>query len=331
MLHYPKKVILTGCDQFYLFSGLYILKFAMLPGYQKHQRTLKHEVHCVGIGLHSGKDTKMTLKPAPANTGIVFIRTDITDKHNRIKALYNNVSSTALCTTVSNHIDVSVATIEHLMAALWGCAIDNCLIEINGPEIPIMDGSSEPFVFLIECAGAVEQKQPRKIIEVLKSVDIEENGCRAAIHPADAFGISFEIDFNNHKVVRNQKSHFDAESLSFKNDLCRARTFGFEHEVDKLREMGLALGGSLDNAIVVGKNKVLNEGGLRYEDEFVRHKILDCIGDVFLAGGYLKGHLEGFKSGHGLNNKLLHKFFEDKDAYRIIQLADQLPPPDANA
>lgn len=289
-----------------------------------YQRTIKNKVNCFGVGLHSGQEVTMSLLPAEENTGIVFKRTDVTDKPNVIPACYLNVQGTMLGTTVSNEAGVSVSTIEHLMAALWGCGIDNCVVEVNNNEVPIMDGSSEPFVFLIECAGRVEQKKTRRIIEVLKEVRVEEEGANGgylSIAPSEGFSVGMEIDFGD-QVISYQKGFFDSRGVSFKSDLCRARTFGFEHEVDYLRSKGLARGGSLENAIVVGKDKILNEEALRYQDEFVRHKILDCIGDVYLAGAYFKGHLKGFKSGHALNNKLLRTFFSQSDAWRMMQVAE---------
>jgi UDP-3-O-[3-hydroxymyristoyl] N-acetylglucosamine deacetylase len=285
-----------------------------------YQCTLNNPVSCFGIGLHTGLTISMTLLPAAADTGILFRRKDLAG-HPTVKADYRFVSNTMLGTTVSNEDGVKVGTIEHLMAALWGCNIDNVIVELDGPEIPIMDGSSEPFVFLIECAGVAEQNKTRKIIEVLKKVDIAEGDSYASIDPAEGFSVSLEIDFND-EVISRQTCMFDSRDFSFKTDLCRARTFGFAHEVDKLRSMGLGRGGSLDNAIIVSGNKVLNEGGLRYKDEFVRHKVLDCIGDFYLAGAHVKGHFHGFRSGHALNNQLLRKFFADKDAWRILQLPE---------
>jgi UDP-3-O-[3-hydroxymyristoyl] N-acetylglucosamine deacetylase len=260
----------------------------------------------------------MTLHPAKEDTGIVFKRTDVQGKDTYIPALYSNVSCTQLGTTLTNRDGVSIATIEHLMAAFWGCNIDNVLVEIDGPEVPIMDGSSEPFVFLVECAGLKKQAKHRRIIEVLKPISIQEGDKRVTITPSEHFAVSLEIDFGD-AVISQQSHKFSASDISFKTDLCRARSFCFEHEVDSLREMGLAQGGSLNNAIVVGSEGVLNEDGLRYKDEFVRHKILDCIGDFYLSGGMILGHFEGVRSGHALNNKLLHKVFEDKDAWRVVQ------------
>ncbi|MCH2037322.1 MAG: UDP-3-O-acyl-N-acetylglucosamine deacetylase [Rickettsiales bacterium] len=287
--------------------------------YQPYQRTIKNPISCVGIGLHSGTKSTIRFMPAPENHGIVFKRVDVTDKNNLIKADYRNVVCTMLGTTIANDDGIKVLTVEHLMAALWGCHIDNCLIEIDNEEIPIMDGSSEPFVFLIECSGIQEQTETRTIIEVLKTVEVEEEYGKASISPADSFIVNLEIDFND-KVVSKQSGSYNSMEFSFKNDLCRARTFGFAHEVEKLRSIGLARGGSLENAIVVGKDSILNKDGLRYKDEFVRHKILDCIGDFYLSGFYLKGALNGFKSGHSLNNKLLRTLLADSDAWRMNKM-----------
>jgi UDP-3-O-[3-hydroxymyristoyl] N-acetylglucosamine deacetylase len=264
----------------------------------------------------------LSLLPGKEDEGIVFRRVDL-DGAPEVPANYQNVSNTLLGTTISEG-DIRVATVEHLMAALWGCGIDNCVIELNGPEVPIMDGSSEPFVFLIECAGIKEQRKMRRVVEVLKEVTVYDSAASDAhvtISPSEAFSVSLEIDFGD-KVIANQKCRFDSRDISFKSDLSRARTFGFAHEVDTLQSQGLAKGGSLDNAIVVDENGILNKEALRYADEFVRHKVLDCIGDVYLAGVYLKGHLHGVKSGHALNNKLLREFFADKDAWRVIRLPE---------
>jgi UDP-3-O-[3-hydroxymyristoyl] N-acetylglucosamine deacetylase len=295
-----------------------------------YQKTIANKVSCIGVGLHSGIKTSLTLKPASEDSGVVFIRTDVKDKNNIVEASYKNVSNTMLGTTLCNEDGIRVATVEHLMAALWGCGIDNCEIEIDGPEIPIMDGSSEPFVFLVDCAGIKELSKTRRVIEVLKEVRVtesdKEDSGYISVTPADGFSVGLEIDFGD-KIISNQKAIFDSRDVTFKGELCRARTFCFEQEVDLMRQNGLARGGSLDNAIVVNDGGVVNEGGLRYSNEFVRHKVLDCIGDIYLAGAYLKGHLAGFKSGHGLNNKLLHEFFSDEDAWRVVQLPES---PDAS-
>jgi UDP-3-O-[3-hydroxymyristoyl] N-acetylglucosamine deacetylase len=284
---------------------------------KQKQKTLERHVSCLGVGLHSGQEVRMVLNPAPVDTGIVFKRSDITGFDNMIPANYNKVTKTQLGTTLSNDQGTMVSTVEHLMAALWGCGIDNALIDVNGVEIPIMDGSSEPFVFLIECAGIKEQHQERKLIKVLKQVEVRDGDKFALVKPSDDFAIDLEIDFNS-RAISNQKCVYSSSSVSFKTDLCRARTFGFDHEVEHLRSIGLARGGSLDNAIVISGDKVLNKEGLRYADEFVRHKLLDCIGDFYLAGNRIQGNFTAYKSGHALNNNLLHKLLDDRHAYEII-------------
>lgn len=281
------------------------------------QHTLKQNVGCVGVGLHSGEEIEMSLYPASENAGIVFVRKDVTGFDPVIKANYLNVSNTNLGTTISNDEGTLISTVEHLMAALWGCNIDNAIVEVNGPEVPIMDGSSEPFVFLLECAGVVEQNQKRNVIEVLKDVELIEGNKSVSVSPAQEFSVSLEIDFSD-SVISKQRAIFNSSNLSFKTDLCRARTFGFEHEAKKLYSMGLAKGASLDNAVVIGGNGILNKDGLRYDNEFVRHKILDCIGDFYLAGAIVKGKFSGYRSGHNLNNQLLRKFFADRTAWRYI-------------
>lgn len=281
------------------------------------QHTVAAEVSCVGVSLHSGDMVNMIIRPAAPNTGIVFVRKDIESANNVVPAVFNAVAETTLGTTIANKHGVTVSTIEHLMAAIWGAGIDNARIELNGPEVPIMDGSSEPFTFLLECAGRVQQRARRRTVQVLKEVRVEEGKSVAVIKPSDVFTLEVEIAFN-HPVIQTQKAQYDFSETTFKQSLARARTFGFERDVEKMRSMGLALGGSLHNAIVVGENEVLNEGGLRYTDEFVRHKALDCIGDYFLAGAMLQGAVETSRPGHGINNKLLRALFADASNYRIL-------------
>lgn len=281
------------------------------------QKTINSKISCSGVGLHSGVDVLISLLPAHCDTGIIFKRTDVDADKSIIKAFYKNVVATNLGTTIANEFGVKVSTIEHLMAAIWGCGIDNLVIEINGPEVPIMDGSSEPFVFLIECAGTNIQDKPRQVIEIMKKVSIEENGKSIEVSPSKEFAIDLHIDFD-HKQIQQQKFDYVSTFASFKNDLCRARTFGFKHEIEKMHSMGLAKGGSLDNAILIDDNGVVNEEGLRYGDEFVRHKTLDFIGDIYLAGHYIIGHFKASKSGHAINNKILHELFKDESAWRLI-------------
>lgn len=280
------------------------------------QCTINRIVSCFGIGLHSGKNVSLKLIPAECNTGIIFKRIDVENGKNIVKASYELVTHTMLGTTISNEYGIKVCTIEHLMAAIWGIGINNLIIEIDAEEVPIMDGSAESFMFMLECAGIKEQLKSKKIIEILDTISVQEGDSIMSVKPADEFSVNMEIDFTN-TVIARQKYSFNSRQLSFKMDLCRARTFGFARDVEKLRQMGLALGGSLDNAIVVDGDKVLNKDGLRYKDEFVRHKVLDSIGDLYLAGYYIKGQFDGVRAGHGINNKILHTLFANKDAWRF--------------
>ncbi len=293
---------------------------ASVPG-TALQRTLKNSIGCTGIGLHSGSDVNLMLRPAPSGTGIVFRRTDISGDAGDVLADVHNVVDAMLGTTIGNASGATVATIEHLMAALRGAGIDNLLIELDGPEIPIMDGSAAPFLFLIECTGTVAQNAPRRAIEVLKPVKVTDGNKSAEISPAPGFSLGFEIDFES-ATIGKQDMEIQLVNGNFKDILSRARTFGFTHEVEQLRALGLARGGSLDNAIVISSEGVLNEEGLRFNDEFVRHKILDSVGDLYLAGAPLIGHFHGVRSGHALNHMLLKKLLSDSSAWRYsIQTA----------
>ncbi|CAK0770023.1 UDP-3-O-acyl-N-acetylglucosamine deacetylase [Azospirillaceae bacterium] len=276
------------------------------------QRTLKSSIHCTGVGLHSGSRVALTIAPAEINTGVRFIRTDLRGAGAVIPALWNNVIDTRLCTVIGNRSGISIGTIEHLLAALRGCNIDNAVIRIDGAEVPIMDGSAAPFVFLVECAGVIEQNAARRAIRVLKPVRVGSSKRGAMLAPQKGSSFSFEIDFDS-AAVSCKEGFFSLEPEAFKCDISRARTFGFLHEVDQLRQAGLARGGSLANAVVISGDKVLNEGGLRYHDEFVRHKILDSIGDLYLAGAPIIGHFQGWRSGHALNSQLLHTLFADRE------------------
>ena len=291
----------------------------------KNQRTIRNKVSCFGIGLHSGSFVNMSLLPAPIDNGISFRRVTANKTIiGEIRAEYDLVSTTFLGTNlVSRDGKVMVATVEHLMAALWGCGIDNAIVEVDSDEMPIMDGSSDHFVFMIESAGIQEQNAGRRFIEVLRKVDIsDEDDAHASISPNCDFSVKMDIAFDD-KVINKQSCDFYANTNSFKVELSKARTFGFLKDVEKLKELGLIKGGSLDNAIVVGENKVLNDNGLRYKDEFVRHKVLDSIGDLYLSGARIMGHFHGVKSGHSLNNKLLHKLLSDKSAWRMVQFNDK--------
>jgi UDP-3-O-[3-hydroxymyristoyl] N-acetylglucosamine deacetylase len=283
------------------------------------QRTLKNRISCTGVGLHTGVQVSLTLHPAPADTGIVFLRSDVAPGIARVQARWDRVRASVLCTTIGNEFGTSVMTIEHLMAAFAGCGIDNAIVELNGPEVPAMDGSAHPFVLLMECAGTIAQESPRRVLRVLHPVEVVDGDRRAALRPAHEFRIDFEIDFDGAKGAHgvHQRRAFRGSAGAFKEEIGRARTFGFAHEVEAMRAKGLARGGSLDNAVVIDGDKVMNAGGLRYDDEFVRHKILDCIGDLYLAGAPMVAHVVGLRSGHAVTHMLLRALFADKSAWRF--------------
>ncbi len=281
-----------------------------------YQRTLKRAIHCTGVGLHSGAKVSLKIKPAPVNAGIAFVRTDLRGGQAVIPARWDHVVDTRLCTVIGNSHGVRVGTVEHLMAALAGSGIDNALIEIDGAEVPIMDGSAAPFVFLIECAGVQQQESLRKVIRLRRRIAVGDANRRAALTPSASIGFDFEIAFDS-AVMAHRVGNFEMTEGAFKQDISRARTFGFLHEVEELRRLGLARGGSLHNAVVISGDSVLNEDGLRYQDEFVRHKILDSVGDLYLAGHRIIAQFHGWRSGHALNNQLLRAMFADAASYQI--------------
>jgi UDP-3-O-[3-hydroxymyristoyl] N-acetylglucosamine deacetylase len=280
------------------------------------QHTIKSSISCTGVGLHSGTKTTMTLHPAEAGSGIRFRRVDAKHYGAVIPALWSNVTDTRLNTCISNAQGVSVKTIEHLMSALAGMGVDNALIDIDGEEVPVMDGSAAPFVFLIECAGLVEQSAPRQVIKVLKRVTVADGDKIASLAPSEDFTLAVDIDFAAAAIGRQQVS-LTVDAAAFKAEISRARTFGFEQEVEAMRAAGLGRGGSLDNAVVIaGDGKgVLNKEGLRYDNEFVRHKLLDALGDLSLAGAPLEASFRGTRTGHALNNLLLRALFADSTAW----------------
>ena len=281
------------------------------------QKTLKSAVNCHGIGVHSGLAANLTIKPGEKNTGFVFVRTDVTDKNNIIAGLWDHVTETRLCTVLSNKDGVTISTVEHVLSALAACGIDNAVLEIDGPEMPIMDGSAKDFLTMIDRAGIAEQDAPKRYIMVKKPVLFEEDGKTVTLMPSLHPEWHMEIDFDSAAIGR-QKFRFDNSEKSYRRDIADCRTFGFLHEVEMLQKMGLARGGSLDNAIVIDGDSVLNPGGLRHGDEFVRHKILDAIGDLVLAGAPLLADYYGDKAGHAVNNKILHALFADKSAFEFI-------------
>jgi len=290
------------------------------------QRTLKTSIGCTGVGLHSGAKVTMVLHPAEPDTGIRFRRVDLAGRGTVIPALWSSVGDTRMNTCLTNGDGVVVGTVEHLMSALAGMAVDNCLIEINGPEVPVMDGSAAPFLFLIECAGLVEQAPPRRAVRVLKRVVVKDGDRVASLTPSSGSSLRFEIDFSSQAIAR-QEIFVNLGRGSFKSEIARARTFGFEQEVAMLRAAGLARGGSLDNAVVIDSTgtRVLNDDGLRYADEFVRHKVLDAVGDLYLAGAPIIGHFHGVRSGHATTNQLLRALFADSSAW-CWGAADTLVP-----
>ena len=290
------------------------------------QRTLRNEIRATGVGLHSGKKVYLTLKPAPIDNGIVFRRVDL-DPAVEIKATAGNVGETLLSTTLVKG-DVKVSTVEHLLSAMAGLGIDNAFVELSAAEVPIMDGSAGPFVFLIQSAGIEEQEAAKKFIRIKREVTVTDGDKTASFLPFEGFKVSFKIDFDHPAFSKTSVlSEVDFSSTSFVKEVSRARTFGFMHEIEYLRSQGLAQGGSFENAIVVDEYRVLNEDGLRYEDEFVKHKVLDAIGDLYLLGNSLVGEFKAFKSGHALNNALLRKLIEQEDAWEVVTFDDAQTAP----
>lgn len=285
------------------------------------QRTLKNAIRATGVGLHTGEKIYLTLLPAPADSGITFRRVDL-NPPVEIHARAENVGETTLSTTLVNG-EIKVSTVEHLLAAMAGLGIDNAIVEVSAAEVPIMDGSAGPFVFLIQSAGIQEQAAAKKFIRIKKPVVVQEGDKIASFLPFEGFKVTFSIDFD-HPVFqgRTLKTSVDFSSTSFVKEVSRARTFGFMHEIEYLRSKGLAKGGSIDNAIVVDEYRILNEDGLRYEDEFVKHKVLDAIGDLYLLGNSLIGEFKAHKSGHALNNKSLRQLIAQTDAWEVVTFDD---------
>lgn len=281
------------------------------------QRTLKSSMRYVGVGLHSGQRVSMRVRPACPNSSIRFLRKDVPVTQGLVVARWDNVTETRQSTVISNEYGVSVRSVEHLMAALRGCEIDNALIEVDGPEVPAMDGSSDPFVALIERAGTTDQAAPRRVIQIHKAVTVCDGDKFALLMPNSTAKFTVEIDFAN-RAVGFQRYSAELVDSTFKLEVGPARTFGFSEQVNHLRAQGLALGGSLQNAVVIEGERVLNEGGLRFADEFVRHKVLDCIGDLTLAGAPIMGHFFGHKPGHKLNNALVRQLFAQEDAWSYV-------------
>jgi len=284
------------------------------------QHTLALNLTFVGRGLHNGQRVRMTLQPTDPDSGIVFIRSDVPLFQSEITARWYNVTDTRLSTTISNRFGAKVSTIEHLMAALYVCGIDNARIVLNGPEVPIMDGSAEPFVRMIQQTGTLQQNAARRAIVIRHQVRVEEHGKSASFLPAPVPWVDMTIDFDNAAIGHQELSvPLDRDLLAF--DVSAARTFGFQEQIDTLRKLGLAKGGSLQNAVLIGDNGVINQEGLRFEDEFVRHKVLDAVGDLSLAGMTIVGRFMGMCSGHGLNNQLLRQLLAQEDAWFLTTLS----------
>ncbi|KGI77053.1 UDP-3-O-acyl-N-acetylglucosamine deacetylase [Oleiagrimonas soli] len=290
------------------------------------QRTLKNIIRATGVGLHTGDKVYMTLRPAPVNTGIIFRRTDLAEPVE-IPSRCENVGDTRLSSTLMKD-GVRVGTVEHLMSAMAGLGIDNAYVDLSAPEVPIMDGSAGPFVFLLQSAGIEEQEAPKRFIRIKKPIKVEDGDKWARFEPFDGFKVGFSIDFN-HPIFtqRTSSAEIDFSTTSFVKEVSRARTFGFMRDIEMLRERNLGLGGSMDNAVVLDDYRVLNEDGLRYEDEFVKHKILDAIGDLYMLGHSLIGAFYGHKSGHELNNKLLRALEANADAWEEVIFDDPAKAP----
>jgi len=289
-----------------------------------YQHTLQGPAIFAGVGVHTGAHTRVCVRPAPAGAGIVFVRTDVTDRDNRVPVSGEAVCKTQLGTVIGNAAGVTVATIEHLMAALAMLDVDNALVELDGPEMPIMDGSALPFVQVLDRAGRRTQEAPRRFIEILQTVEVADGDKRASLSPADGFEVAFEIAFDSPAVGR-QRIDLAMDEQAFRTELADCRTFGFLEDVEALRANGLARGGSLDNVVVIDGGRILNPEGLRRPDEFVRHKALDAIGDLYVLGGRIIGRFEGVLAGHGLNNALVRAVLAQPHAWRwrppVLELA----------
>jgi len=284
------------------------------------QTTIRNTVDCSGIGLHTGLASHLSIRPAPADSGIVFIRQDC-EKMVRIRAHIENVIDATLATTIGKE-GIKVSTVEHLMAAFAGLGVDNAEVELDGPEVPIMDGSSEPFNALLKRAGIQSQDKPKRFVIIKHPVTVTDGDRQATLLPSNDFKLSYTIDFR-HPLISNQFYLIQISNGNFEREICRARTFGFLREYEMLKAKGLARGGSLENAIVMDGDGVINEGGLRFADEFVRHKILDTIGDLWLLGAQVIGHFIGYKSGHTLNHKLIHKLLAHQEWWDLKEFSSE--------
>ncbi|MCF1426903.1 MAG: UDP-3-O-acyl-N-acetylglucosamine deacetylase [Shewanella sp.] len=291
------------------------------------QRTVQKMVKTTGVGLHSGNKVTLTIKPAPINSGIKLVRTDL-EPAVVIPALADQVRETTMCTALVNDAGVRISTIEHLFAALAGLGIDNAIIEVDAPEIPIMDGSASPFVFLLQSAGIEEQRAAKKYLRIKRTIRVEDGDKWAELRPFEGFRVNFGIDFAHPEIARSQQHMvMDFSTDGFVKDISRARTFGFMRDIEYLRANNLALGGSMENAVVLDEYRVLNPDGLRYEDEFVKHKILDAFGDLYVSGHALLGEFCAFKTGHALNNQLVRAVLAQADAWELVSFDNEVEVP----
>ena len=291
------------------------------------QRTVQKMVKSTGVGLHSGNKVTLCIMPAPVNSGIVLRRTDLSPVVE-IPAKAHLVRETTMCTALVNDEGVRISTIEHLFAALAGLGIDNAVIEVDAPEIPIMDGSASPFVFLLQSAGIKEQTAAKKYIKINKTIRVEDGDKWAELKPFKGFRVDFKIDFNHPEISRSQQHMImDFSTSAFVKDISRARTFGFMRDIEYLRANNLALGGSMENAVVLDEYRVLNPDGLRYEDEFVKHKILDAFGDLYVAGHAIVGEFCAFKTGHALNNQLVRALLAQQEAWELVSFENEVDVP----
>lgn len=290
------------------------------------QRTINRAIKATGIGVHHGETILICLRPAPVNTGIVFLRSDL-QPAAEIPARYDNVSDTRMCTCLGKG-DAKIATVEHLLSACAGLGIDNLYVDVSAHEIPIMDGSAAPFIFLLQSAGLCEQAAPKKFMRIKRKISVEQDGKLAQITPYSGFKVNYKLEYSHPAFNQeNQQVSFDFSSTSFMRELSRARTFGFVKDFEYLRKNNLALGASMDNTIALDQFKVMNQDGLRYKDEFAKHKVLDAIGDLYLLGHAVLGEFTGFKSGHQLNNLLLLEIMRQPDAYEIVTFEEDAAPP----
>ncbi|MGB0892898.1 MAG: UDP-3-O-acyl-N-acetylglucosamine deacetylase [Parashewanella sp.] len=291
------------------------------------QRTVQKMVKTTGVGLHSGNKVTLAIRPAPENTGIVFLRTDL-EPAVTIPAKADQVRETMLCTVLMNDEGVKISTIEHLFAALAGLGIDNAIIEVDAPEIPIMDGSASPFVYLLQSAGIAQQSAPKKYLRIKQEVRVEDGDKWAVLKPYQGFKIDFTIDFDHPEISRSkQHMMMDFSTSAFVKDISRARTFGFMRDIEYLRANDLALGGSMENAVVLDEYRVLNPDGLRYDDEFLKHKILDAFGDLYVAGNAIVGEFSAYKAGHALNNKLVRALLANQEAWELVDYQQEADVP----